>query len=103
MRFATFGWTLANVVVCGVFGFIALGAVLFTVAGIGMQMPAPTTEITNRKPFGDYIGREYRVVGNVSALAWNDFSNKDTIRSFFLMSPPLVRNRFVSYSKQLSL
>ena len=59
------------------------------------------TEVTNRKPFADYIGREYRVVGNVSALAWNDFPDKDTILSISIMSPPLVRNRVVSYSKPL--
>jgi hypothetical protein len=102
MKFARFVWKLTKFVMFGVFGFVALGATLFTVAGIGMLIPAPRTEITNRKPFADYIGCEYRVVGNVSALAWNEFPDKDTIRSFSLMSPPLVRNRFVSYTKQLS-
>lgn len=102
MKFARFAWKLAKFVMFGVFGLVALGALLFTVAGIGMQIPAPKTEITNWKPFADYIGREYQVVGNVSALAWNDFPDKDTILSISLMSPPLIRNRFVSYSKQLS-
>ena len=93
---------LAKFLVFSAFGLVALGAILFTAAGIGMGIPAPKTEITNRKPFADYIGREYRVVGNVSALAWNDFPDKDTILQISLMSPPLVRNRFVSYSKRLS-
>jgi hypothetical protein len=101
MRVARFVWRLAKFIMLGVLGLVALGAILFTVAGIGMQIPAPKTEVTNRKPFADHIGRQYRVVGNVSALAWNDFPDKGTILSISLMSPPLVRNRFVSYSKQL--
>jgi hypothetical protein len=95
-------WRLAKFVMFGVFGFFALGAILFTVAGIGMQIPALKTEMTNRKPFADYIGREYRVVSDVSAVAWNDFPDKDTILVISLMSPPLTRNRFVSYSKPLN-
>jgi hypothetical protein len=82
-------------------GLVALPVILLMVAGVAMQVPAPKTEITSRKPFADYIGREYRVVGSVSALAWNDFPDKDKLLSISLMSPPLVRNRYVSYSKPL--
>src|SRR5262245_34512944 len=60
---------------------VAVGAILFT-AGVGMQLPAPHAEVTNRKPFADYIGRDYRIVGDVSALAWNDFPDKDRSSRF---------------------
>ena len=48
-------------VVFPAFGFVALQAFFFTVAN------APETDITNRKPYVDFIGREYRVAGNVRA------------------------------------
>jgi hypothetical protein len=67
---------VAKFVMFGAFGLVALGAILFTALGVAMQVPAPQTEVTNRQPFADYIGREYRVVGNVSALAWNDFPTR---------------------------
>lgn len=53
---------------------LAIGIVL-GIAGYGG--PAPRTEVTQQKPYADYIGREYRVVGDVSAYAWNDFPDKD--------------------------
>jgi len=88
-------------VIFGAAGLVALPGILFIAVDVAMEVPAPKTEVTNRKPFADYIGREYRVVGNVSALAWNDFPDKDKVVSISLMSPPLVRNRFVSYSRPL--
>src|SRR5262245_47229234 len=91
----------AKIVMLGACGIVAIGAILFTVVGVGMQIPAPQAEVTNWKPFADYIGREYRIVGDVSALAWNDFPDKDRILSISLLSPPLVRNRFVSYTRPL--
>ena len=36
-------------------------------------------------------------MSDVSAYAWNDFPDKEKILSITLMSPPGVRNRFVSY------
>jgi len=58
-------------------------------------------EITHQKPYVDFVGHEYRVVADVRALAWNDFPDKTRILSISLMSPPLVRNRFVSYETRL--
>jgi hypothetical protein len=82
----------------GVFGFVALGAILFTVAGILMQIPAPKTEITHQKPYADFVGREYRVVSRLTATAWNDYPDKATIRAITLDRPEeQVRNRYVSY------
>lgn len=77
MKFATFVLKLAKFALSGVFGLVALGAVLVTAVGVLMEIPVPPeTEITNRKPFVDYIGREYRVLENVSAYAWNDFPER---------------------------
>lgn len=70
-------------------------AVVLGIAGYGG--PAPRTEVTQQRPYSDYIGREYRVVGDVSAYAWNDFPDKDKILSVTLTPPPGTRNRFVSY------
>ncbi len=86
MKIANFVIKLAKFVTFGAMGLIALGGVLFTLAGIGMQIPAPQTEVTNRKPFADYIGREYRIIGDVSAVAWNDFPDRDTILLISLTS-----------------
>lgn len=63
----------------------------------GTQTPWPATEVTHQKPYADFVGREYRVVSEVSAYAWNDFPDKDKVLSISLMPPPGVRNRFVSY------
>jgi hypothetical protein len=84
-----------------VVGFFVLSIALLMVAQIGMTISAPRTEVSDRKPFVDFIGREYRVVGDVTALAWNDFPNKEKILTFSLMSPPLTQNRYVSYEKHL--
>jgi hypothetical protein len=100
-RFNRWVVRLATYALFGAAGLVALPVILFVALNIAMQIPAPKTEVTNRKPFADHIGREYRVVGDVSALAWNDFPDKDTILSISLMSPPLVQNRFVSYRKRL--
>ena len=46
---------------------------------------------------GAQILDEYRIVGDVSAYAWNDFPDRDKILSVTLTPPPGTRNRFVSY------
>ena len=53
------------------------------------------------QPYADAIGREYRVVGNVIATAWNDSPDKETILSITLSSPPGYANRFVSWTVPL--
>lgn len=75
------------------FAWLAI-AIVLGIAGYGPA--APETEVTNQKPYADYIGREYRVVGDVSAYAWNDFPDKNRILSVTLTPPPGTRNRFVS-------
>ena len=50
---------VAKFVIVGAMGLFVLGAMLFTVADVAMQIVGPQTEVTNRKPFADYIGREY--------------------------------------------
>ena len=62
----------------------------------GYPSPFPDTEVTHERPYAEFVGREYRVTGNVGALAWNDFPDKAKILSFSL-TPLVVRNRFVSY------
>jgi len=60
-------------------------------------------EVTHRTPYVDFVGREYRVVADVRALGWNDFPDKARILSISLISPPVVRNRFVSHETPLKL
>jgi hypothetical protein len=75
-------------------GLLALVIVL----GVGgLQVPWPPAETTHQKPYADFVGREYRVISSVSAYAWNDYPDKAKIRSFSLLPPPGVGNRFVSY------
>lgn len=75
-------------------GLLVLGIIM----GLGgMASPFPDTDITHQKPYADFVGREYRVTGDVNAYAWNDFPDKAKILSISPMPPPGVRNRFVSY------
>src|SRR5262249_5727928 len=94
----------AKVFIFGVYGLPLLGALFFTVVGVATLIPAPApTDITHRKPFADYIGREYRVVSRVSAHAWNDFPDRAKILTITLEPPPGVGNRFVSWKRPLKL
>ena len=63
--------------------------------------PFPVTEITQREPYADYVGRECRVVAHALATAWNDFPDKTKILEITLMAPPGIKNRFVSYATHL--
>lgn len=83
-------------------GLLAIVIVL-GVGGVRLPFTYPDTEVTHEKPYSDFVGREYRVTGHVTALAWNDFPDKAKILSVSLMPPPGVRNRFVSYSIPLKL
>ena len=88
-------------------GFTALGlfalVIILAVGGIRLPFWFPNTEVTQEKPYSDFVGREYRVMGPVTALAWNDFPDKAKILSISLTPPPGTRNRFVSYSIPLQL
>ena len=81
-------------------GFTALGlfalVIILAVGGIRLPFWFPNTEVTQEKPYSDFVGREYRVLGPVTALAWNDFPDKAKIMSISLTPPPGTRNRFVS-------
>lgn len=82
------------------FGLLAVVIVL----GLGgVRSPFPDTEVTHERPYADFVGREYRVKGHITALAWNDFPDKTSILVVSLMPSPVVRNRFVSYSIPLQL
>ena len=70
-------------------------AIVLGIAGYGGT--APRIDVSEQKPYADSIGREYRVVGDVSACAWNDFPDKDKILSITLTPTPCADNRFVSY------
>jgi hypothetical protein len=76
----------------------ALLAVLIILAIAGYGPPAPRTEVTEQRPYADYVGREFRIVGDISATAWNDFPDRAKILSVTLDPPPGTRNRFVSYA-----
>ena len=68
--------------------------------GYSGNSPRPT-EITRRKPYIDFAGRECRVVTDVRAIAWNDYPDKAKILEITLMGPPGFKNRFVSYATPL--
>ncbi len=74
--------------------------IVLVMAGAGINLSS-NTEVTRQKPYIDFIGREYRVVGEARAYAWNDFPDKAKILEITLMGPPGVANRFVSYSRPL--
>jgi hypothetical protein len=80
-------------------GLLAVGVFLPVLGMILMETPDPfpITQVTHRKPYMDFIGRECRVVADVRATAWNDFPDKAKILSIALYGPPGVRNRYVSY------
>jgi hypothetical protein len=87
---------LAKWVAFAIFGLLML-------AMSGIRSPFPDNEVTHQKPYADFVGREYRVASEVRAYAWNDFPDKDKILAITLMSPPGVRNRFVSYVTPLKV
>ena len=84
------------------FGLLAV-VIMLGVGGIRLPFWFPNTEVTHERPFSDFVGREYRVTGHVTALAWNDFPDKAKILNVSLMPSPGARNRFVSYSIPLQL
>ena len=67
----------------------------------GTLNSSPLVEITQQKPYADFIGREYRVMADVRAIAWNDYPDKAKILVITLMPPPGFKNRFVSYETPL--
>jgi hypothetical protein len=73
------------------------------VVGLDQTISFPEVDISDRKPYMDFIGRDYWLKTEVDALAWNDFPDKMTILSISLMPPPSVRNRFVSYRTRLKV
>ena len=82
-----------SLTVLGLFG------VLIIVGLGGYQIPfwPSDTEVSLEKPFSNFIGREFRIMGDVTALTWNDFPDKEKILVVSLTSPPGARNRFVSH------
>ena len=87
-------WTMV-----AAFGLIAVLLSALIILGVGgYRVPwFPKTDVSHEKPYAAFVGREYRVTGHVTALAWNDFPDKAKILSGSL-TPPAARNRFVSYS-----
>ena len=58
--------------------------------------PFPVTDISDRQPYANFIGREYRLTADLLAIAWNDFPDKEKILAVTLTPPPGTKNRFVS-------
>jgi hypothetical protein len=77
-------------------GLLVPGIVLIVWGVAGYDSPFPIVEITHQRPYADIVGREYRVVGDVRAITSNDFPDKSRLLRISLMSPPTIRNRFVS-------
>jgi hypothetical protein len=83
--------------VLAAFGLIAV-LIILGVGGVRLPFWFRSTDVSHEKPYADFVGREYRVTGQVSALAWNAFPDKAKILNVSLMPSPGARNRFVSYS-----
>lgn len=77
----------------GLFGIV----IVIGLGGYQIPFCPSDTEVTHEKPFSSFIGREYRVMGDVTALAWNDFPDKNKILVVSLTSPAGASNRFVSH------
>ena len=77
-------------------GLVAALALVVALAMGGCRTPFPTTEITHRQPYVNFVGRDYRVVSEVVAHVWNEYPDEQTISSVSLIRPPGVANRFVS-------
>jgi hypothetical protein len=91
----TVAW--ACVVVVGLF----IGLVVLGIGGV--MTPTLHRDLANSKPFSDYIGREYRVVSEVRATAWNDFPDKEKILTVALGPPYGGSRRFMSWERPLEL
>ena len=78
---------------------LSLFAVTCVVGLGGYQIPfwPEDSEVTNEKPFSNFIGQQYRLTSELYAHAWNDFPDKEKILVVSLMPPPGTKNRFVSY------
>jgi hypothetical protein len=92
---------LAKVIYAALFGFTVgvVGlAILMTILMIlaETRSPFPVKDVSQRKPYADFIGREYRLVNDMEAVVWNDFPDKKTLLTVTLMRPPGIANRFVS-------
>ena len=79
----------------------ALGLIgILIIIGLGgYQIPfwPSDTEVSFEEPFSNFIGREFFLKGEVTALTWNNFPDKEKILVVSLTSPPGASNRFVSH------
>ena len=83
-----------------ILGLLAI-LIILSLGGYKIPFWPEDTEVTDNKPFSNFIGQEYRVTNSIKALAWNDFPDKEKILVVSLMPPPGAKNRFVSYSVTL--
>jgi hypothetical protein len=97
MVFSVMKWTAL-----AAFGLIAV-LIILGVGGVRLPFWFPDTDVSHEKPYADFVGREYRLTGHVTALAWNDFPDKAKFLNVSLMPSPGARNRFVSYGIPLPL
>jgi hypothetical protein len=77
-------------------GLVAALVLVIALAMGGCRTPFPPTEITQRQPYVNFVGRDYRIVSEVIAHAWNEYPDEQKISSVSLIRPPGVANRFVS-------
>ena len=101
--FATWVVRLAKWALYALGAWIALGVGLFMLLNILQSTPNPFPEndLSNQKPYVDFIGMEYRLITEVDAIAWNDYPDREKILTISLMPRPNVQNRFISYKTPL--
>ena len=75
--------------ILGLFAFL----IMWSIAGY--SIPIPDTEITQKEPFAQFIGREYRIKTPTDAMFWNDFPDKEKILTVTI-GPASARTRFVT-------
>ncbi|WP_022664398.1 hypothetical protein [Desulfospira joergensenii] len=79
--------------VLGLFGLL----IIIGLGGYQIPFWPSDKEVSFEEPFSNYIGRELSVIGEVTALTWNDFPDKEKILVVSLTSLPRAKNRFVSH------
>jgi hypothetical protein len=78
-----------------VLGLLGLFVILIALGVGGYSLPISDTEITQQEPFKKFIGREYLIKTSTNAIFWNDFPNKEKIRTVSI-GPAIAETRFVS-------
>lgn len=80
--------------ILSLFGIFVI-LIMFGIGGYGLS--TNHTDISQEKPFNDFVGRDYRVIAPTDTMYWNDFPDKEKILTVSI-GPASAENRFVTKS-----